>query len=203
MNTNNTTLRPISAPAFYHPAFETAHRFIIDDYRVPEKEICIFLPCSMKKPYSESPGHRVFSGVISSVLPEESYHIVVFGTCGVVPRELERMYPFAHYRFMLGKVKDPRVKRDFHRIETARIIAYLEKTRDLYKKRVAYCLGDFREAMEEAVQECGVQVTILPSKENIVANIREDLPFKQGSLHMQEYLDEFREELERLCSSWS
>jgi archaeosine synthase len=182
----------ISSPSFYHPAFEAAQRFIIRRYVPPAREICIFLPCSMKKPYSESPSHVVFREVIRNALPDERYHTVVFGTCGVVPGELERMYPYAHYRYMLGKCRSERIRRDFLAIETGRLEAYLEKTRTTYEQRVAYCLGMFREAMREASARTGIEVVLCPSETTIEGHMRPGLRFSQGSLHMDAYLEDLR-----------
>ncbi|KQC05562.1 MAG: tRNA-ribosyltransferase [Methanoculleus sp. SDB] len=191
----------LTMPSFYHPAFEDAYRFIINGYRVPEHEICIFLPCSMKKPFSTSPSHRIFDAVIASRLPPGAAHRVVFGTCGVVPRELERMFPFTHYRYMLGKCTDERIKRDFYRIETPRLAGYLRKTRETYRHRVAYCLGGFRKAMISASEETGIPVRILPTDASIRRQQRSDLAFADGSLHMEAYLEEFGKALAALASS--
>ena len=91
------------------------------------------MPCAVRKPYSTSPSHQLIRMIISQVLDESRYHIVIFGTCGIVPSELETMYPYAHYKYMLGKCNDDKVKEDFLTIETDRVAGYLEKTRTLYK----------------------------------------------------------------------
>jgi archaeosine synthase len=178
-------------PPFFRPEFEEAFRFIIRDYVVRERDVAIFLPCSVHKPYSTSPSHRLFDRVIADAISQERVHKVVFGTCGVVPRELERMYPYASYRYMLGRSPDPAVHRSFLRIETVRVAAYLEKTRTTYRHRVAYCLGEFREAMKEASARTGIPVTLVPSDETIARCRNPDARFADGSLSTQEYLDEF------------
>jgi archaeosine synthase len=65
------------------------------------------------------------------------------------------MYPYAHYNYMLGKCKDKKVLDDFLCIETERIAGYLEKTRDVYKYRIGYCIGLFREALIRGSQKAG------------------------------------------------
>jgi archaeosine synthase len=178
-------------PPFFRPEFEEAFQFIIRDYIVRERDVGVFLPCSVHKPYSTSPSHRLFDSVIAAAISPERVHRVVFGTCGVVPRELERMYPYASYRYMLGRSPDPAVHRSFLRIEAFRVAAYLEKTRGTYRHRVAYCLGEFREAMKEASARTGVPVTLVPSDETIARCRDPTLMFPDGSLSTQEYLDEF------------
>ncbi|HDS62912.1 MAG TPA: tRNA-ribosyltransferase, partial [Methanofollis liminatans] len=152
-------------------------------------------PCSVQKPYSTSPSHRKFDEVIASAVPAGRAHVVVFGTCGVVPRELERMYPYASYRYNLGRCPDPIVHRSFLRIETVRIAGYLEKTQDLYRRRVAYCLGDFRAAMMGAVERTGIPVTIAPAEETIAACRDPSARFPDGSLSCPAYLLDFERAL--------
>jgi archaeosine synthase len=186
-------------PPFYRKEFEDAYRFIIDDYPVAPKEIALFLPCAVRKPYSQSPSHKLFRGVIDTVLDPEDYHIVIFGTCGTVPAELEGMYPYQNYHYMLGKTKDGRIRRDFHRIEVYRLKGYLEKTRETYRYRLAYCIGPFRKAMVAASEETGIVVDLLPSDPMIERLYDIDCPFPEGSLSMQGYIDEFREGLMKLA----
>ncbi len=183
----------LTDPPFYLPQFEAAYRYIIEEYTVFPRETAIFIPCAVRKPYSSSPSHKLFHRLFAEVFPDPAaYHVVIFGTCGTVPAELELMYPFAHYHYMLGNVKDQRIKDDFFRIETRRIAGYLEKTRDTYEKRIAYCIGIFRAAMEAAVAETRIPVEIYPTRPVINRLYDADCPFPEGSLSMQEYLDEFR-----------
>ena len=187
----------LTDPPFYLPEFEKSYRYIIDEYAVVPRDIAIFMPCAIRKPYSASPSHQLIRSVIAQVLKPEQYHIVIFGTCGIVPAELEEMYPYAHYHYMLGKCKDPKVLDDFLRIETARVAGYLTKTRHLYKFRIAYCIGLFRQALIRGSEEAGVPFDlILPSRDMIDKVIEEgDCIFEEGSLSMDEYLGEFCDRL--------
>ncbi|WAC05262.1 MAG: DUF5591 domain-containing protein [Methanoregula sp.] len=193
----------LTGPPFYLKEFEKSYRYIIDKYDVTPRDIAIFLPCAVRKPYSASPSHQLIRMVISQVFDPSQYHIVVFGTCGIVPAELEEMYPFAHYRYMLGKCKDKQVLEDFLRIETERVAAYLDKTRHVYKYRIGYCLGIFREALIRGSKEAGVPIDlILPTRDMINRIVEEeDCVFEEGSLSMEEYLGEFCDELVRFRNS--
>lgn len=186
----------LTDPPFYNDAFEEAFRFILDDYRLAPRNIAIFIPCALRKPYSSSPSHRLFRRVISSVLSDDEYQIIIFGTCGVVPAELERMYPFAHYQYMLGKCPEQRILHDFLEIETERLSLFLRKIERLYTHRIAYCIGIFREAMEQASLRSGVPLDLLlPNRPTIERLYDIDCPFPEGSLSMQEYISEFRDGL--------
>jgi len=189
----------LMGPPFYLNEFETSYRYIIDSYEVVPRDIAIFLPCAVRKPYSASPSHQLIRMVISQVFDPSQYHIVVFGTCGIVPDELEEMYPFAHYKYMLGKCKDKKVLEDFLRIETGRVAGYLDKTRNVYQYRIGYCLGIFREALMRGSEEAGVPVDLLLPTRDMITKIieEEDCVFEEGSLSMEEYLGEFCDELVR------
>jgi len=197
-NTSGNGRAPLlTDPPFYLPEFEKSYRYIIDEYEVTPRDIAIFMPCSVRKPYSSSPSHQIIRMIISQVFLPSQYHIVIFGTCGIVPAELEEMYPYAHYKYMLGKCKDDKIKEDFLRIETERVAGYLDKTRSVYKYRIGYCLGIFREALIRGSQKACVPIDIiLPTRDMINKIIEEeDCVFEEGSLSMDEYLGEFCERL--------
>jgi predicted RNA-binding protein len=183
----------LTDPPFYLPEFEKSYRYIIDEYEVIPKDIAIFMPCAVRKPYSTSPSHQLIRMIISQVLEPSRYHIVIFGTCGIVPAELETMYPYAHYKYMLGKCNDDKVKDDFLRIETERIAGYLNKTRNVYKYRIGYCIGLFREALIRGSEQAGVPIDLLLPTRDIINKVIEEgnCSFQEGSLSMEEYLGEF------------
>jgi archaeosine synthase len=192
----------LTDPPFYLPQFEEAYQYIIHEYEIAPRETAIFIPCAVRKPYSSSPSHKLFHKLFAEVFPDKDrYHVVIFGTCGTVPAELELMYPFAHYHYMLGNVKDQKIKDDFLEIETRRLTGYLEKTKDTYEKRIAYCIGIFRAAMEAAVETSGIPVEIYPTRPMIAKLYDDDCPFPEGSLSMQEYLNEFKAALEQVRDS--
>jgi predicted RNA-binding protein len=183
----------LTDPPFYLPEFEKSYRYIIDEYEVTPKDIAIFIPCTVRKPYSASPSHQLIRMIISQVLEPSRYHIVIFGTCGIVPAELETMYPYAHYKYMLGKCNDDKIKDDFLRIETERIAGYLNKTRNVYKYRIGYCIGLFREALIRGSEQARVPIDLLLPTRDIINKVIEegDCSFQEGSLSMEEYLGEF------------
>ena len=189
----------LTGPPFYLPEFERSYRYIIDEYEVAPKDVAIFMPCAVRKPYSASPSHQLIRMIISQVLEPSRYHIVIFGTCGIVPAELETMYPYAHYKYMLGKCNDDKVRDDFLRIEAGRVSGYLDKTRNVYKYRIGYCIGLFREALVRGSAQAGVPIDlILPTRDSISRVIEEgDCSFEEGSLSMEEYLGEFCDALIR------
>jgi predicted RNA-binding protein len=137
----------------------------------------------------------MYDRIIFSILRPEETHVVVFGTCGVTPRELDTEYPFMDYEFMLGRCDVVSVKDEFIRNESKKLAAYLEKTRDSYRHRVAYCTGDFRKAMLKALTLTDIPVTIAPLDETLEANVQEGKHFRYGSLSRRPYLQDFSDVL--------
>jgi len=196
---NNADRPVLTGPPFYLKEFEQSYRYIIDRYEVSPRDIALFIPCAVRKPYSTSPSHQLIRMIVSQVFDESQYHIVIFGTCGIVPAELETMYPYAHYKYMLGRVNDEKIREDFLKIETDRVAGYLEKTRHHYTYRIAYCIGLFREALIRGSEKSGVKIDlVLPTRDRINRVIEEEeCRFQEGSLSMDGYLGEFCDELIR------
>jgi archaeosine synthase len=74
-------------------------RRLIDRYRPPpSKRTLLLVPCSRTKPYRNSRSHRRFASALEGLASREQVHIVsVTSPLGLVPRELEDVYPARHY----------------------------------------------------------------------------------------------------------
>jgi archaeosine synthase alpha-subunit len=66
---------------------------VIERYIPPAADTAVLLPCSARKPYSTSQSHRKFSEAIQG----RAHELIVTSPVGLVPRELELVYPAAHY----------------------------------------------------------------------------------------------------------
>ncbi len=61
-------------------------------------KILLLLPCSAKKPYSFSKSHKLFREMLySSKNPDIVHEVIITSPLGIVPRELELMYPASRY----------------------------------------------------------------------------------------------------------
>lgn len=71
------------------------HR-VAEEHYPPEhqREILVLLPCSSRKPYKLSESHRRFRRVLRS---QHAHEVMVTAPLGLVPRELEELWPAAHY----------------------------------------------------------------------------------------------------------
>ncbi|MHA1577096.1 MAG: DUF5591 domain-containing protein [Candidatus Thorarchaeota archaeon] len=100
--TTGSGMMPLIGPESYNsPAVRRYREFLADRYKPPlSKKIVLLLPCSARKPYSDSKSHKRFSFNIESAIGSKNRAIaetVLTSPLGVVPRELERGFPLANY----------------------------------------------------------------------------------------------------------
>ena len=81
------------------PEVKRFQKTIINTYRKPDNtSILLLLPCSAKKPYSFSKTHRRFHHAIQLIPNYHCIHeLIITSPLGIVPRELELMYPASSY----------------------------------------------------------------------------------------------------------
>jgi archaeosine synthase len=70
------------------------HRY----YKPKSAKILLLLPCSSKKPYSFSKSHKKFLNVLFNLKNRNIIHeVIITSPLGIVPRELELIYPASSY----------------------------------------------------------------------------------------------------------
>ncbi|MEJ2278494.1 MAG: DUF5591 domain-containing protein [Candidatus Lokiarchaeota archaeon] len=95
----NKQINCLGESSFYRPDFVRYRRKVVDNF-IPESftELIILLPCSAKKPYSESKSHRKFNSILRKFSEFPSFQeFIVTSPLGVVPRQLENIYPVNSY----------------------------------------------------------------------------------------------------------
>jgi len=92
-------VRAYSPQSLSRPDVVRFRRFVTIEYeKPPSARILLFLPCSARKPYAESKTHRRFRRAVEAAGNANAVHeVIVTSPLGLVPRELERSYPAAHY----------------------------------------------------------------------------------------------------------
>jgi archaeosine synthase len=100
--TIGTGVIPLIGPESYNsPAVRRYRENLESRYTPPsEKKVIVLLPCSAKKPYSDSKSHRRFQESIENALGKtigNVSQVILTSPLGIVPRELERIYPAANY----------------------------------------------------------------------------------------------------------
>ncbi len=88
-----------SKESLFRPEIKRFQERLLSRYQKPNStKILLLLPCSAKKPYSFSKSHRLFRNVLLGVKnPFVVHEVIVTSPIGVVPRELEIIYPASKY----------------------------------------------------------------------------------------------------------
>jgi archaeosine synthase alpha-subunit len=103
---------------------------VIGRYIPPKTDVAVLLPCSARKPYSLSQSHRKFQQAVGG----RAHELIVTSPLGLVPRELETVYPAGHYDVPVTGYWDAEecaviadiLARYFRKHPYRRIIAHLE-----------------------------------------------------------------------------
>jgi len=77
---------------------------VINRYKKPDcTKILLLLPCSAKKPYSFSKSHKLFKDVLLNIKnPNIVHELIITSPIGLVPRELELIYPASRYEISVS-----------------------------------------------------------------------------------------------------
>ncbi len=96
------SLMPLIGPESYNsPAIRRFRDKVASRFKPPvHKKLVLLLPCSARKPYSDSKSHKRFARTMDYAIGTARYGIaetILTSPLGVIPRELERIHPVAQY----------------------------------------------------------------------------------------------------------
>jgi len=119
---------------------------VIGRYIPPKTDVAVLLPCSAKKPYSLSQSHRKFQQAVGG----RAHELIVTSPIGLVPRELETVYPAGHYDVPVTGYWDA---------EECAVIAgifarYFQK--HPYRRIIAHLEGGALKVARMAAEQCGI-----------------------------------------------
>lgn len=94
-----TALPAMTYEALNGPEVEAFRRTFRSNYEPPRTpKVLVILPCSQRKPYKTSRSHRAFARVLDdSGIRGHLHEVMVTSPLGLVPRELEEVYPANQY----------------------------------------------------------------------------------------------------------
>jgi archaeosine synthase len=136
-------------------------RRVIERYTPPDLDTLVLLPCSARKPYSTSTSHQKFINVLGKYR-RFVHEVMITSPMGVVPRELELMYPAAHYDIPVTGYWD----KEERAWVGGCLRAYLQKNR--YKNIVAHVHGAYKEICEDVAGELGLEF-VYTAKEGVTS----------------------------------
>ncbi len=126
---------------------------ILARYAPPAKRILLILPCAAKKPYSSSQSHRRIINAIRDYRGHV-HELILTSPLGVVPRELELVYPAAFYDIPVTGYWDAEERAWV----ASRLDAYLDKNLGNYDVIVAHLRGAYRAICESVTEDKGIEV---------------------------------------------
>lgn len=121
---------------------------VIRRFRKPPHTIAVLLPCSARKPYSASQSHRKFIAAVGG----RAHELIVTSPLALVPRELERVYPAAHYDVPVTGYWD---REELH--FAASVLSEYFRSHP-YRRVIAHLDGGALRAAEMAASACGIEL---------------------------------------------
>lgn len=131
---SNNKIIATSVESLIRPEIRRFQERIINRYKKPESaKILLLLPCSAKKPYSFSKSHKLFrEKIITTKNPFIIHEVIITSPIGIVPRELELIYPASSYDIPVTGVWDEQEKK----MITNLLSKYLEQNK--YEKIISH-----------------------------------------------------------------
>jgi archaeosine synthase len=142
------TLRAASGESLTRPEVVRFGMRVVERFVPTRTDVAVLLPCSAKKPYSMSQSHRKFQGAIRN----RGHELILTSPLGLVPRELEAVYPAAHYDVPVSGYWD----REERFLITSTIARYFE--RHGYARVIAHLDGGGLEIAREAAHTAGIDL---------------------------------------------
>jgi archaeosine synthase len=119
---------------------------VIHRYHPPRTDVAVLLPCSARKPYSLSRSHHLLRGAICG----RGHEVILTSPLGPVPRDLELVYPAAHYDIPVTGYWD----REERGVIGGLLAEYL--TSHGYQRVIAHLDGGAGEVAEEVAATTGI-----------------------------------------------
>jgi archaeosine synthase len=122
-------------------------------YEPPDRQVLLLVPCSARKPYSISPSHVKFREAVGQY-SGEIHESILTSPLGVVPRELELLYPAAFYDIPVTGYWDAEERAWV----SSCLRSYLERNAKKYEQIVAHLSGAYKELCSGVAEELGIDV---------------------------------------------
>ncbi len=157
-------------------------------YEPPKRQVLLLLPCSARKPYSLSPSHVKFSEAVGQY-SGEIHEIILTSPLGVVPRELELLYPAAFYDIPVTGYWDAEERAWV----SSCLRGYLERNAKTYEYIVAHLSGAYKELCSGVAEELGINVVY-------TCEDGEDVTSREALNRLKEQIAELCSDTKRLTS---
>jgi archaeosine synthase len=137
-----------SSESMYRPEIKRFADRVVERYTPPRSDVVVLLPCAARKPYSASQSHQKYIATVSG----RAHEVIITSPIGVVPRELEAVYPAGHYDVPVTGYWD----REECAFLSEILVRYL--TAHPYGRVIAHLEGGALAVAEMAAKECGIEL---------------------------------------------
>ncbi len=168
-------LRGVGLKYLVGEPFLKGFKELLDKYSPRKKyELCLIMPCSYGKPYSQSYIHYLIRSAIKEYLIKGLIHEVIVTNAGVVPREIDEMWPYTSYDWNPAH-ETKEIKECYTEVLSCRLLKYLRKNLKHYRKLAAYLRwgSDSWKAVELVSRNLGISIPNLAPKSVPEVEIRE------------------------------
>jgi archaeosine synthase alpha-subunit len=165
---------------------------------IPAKKyvMVVILPCASKKPYSDSKSHQFFQKSIkrsSQKLYSQIHQVIITSPLGVIPREIESIFPAAHYDIPVTGEWDP------IEVETTAecLVSWLKKYDNLDEINIiAHVSGGYRESCKRAINQLNESLNVSVHMDfTLPDNYNESPSSKNSLLYLSDKIREIAEEI--------
>ena len=174
--------------SIYRPDLLQYRKKITNNYVKPEgRDILLLLPCSARKPYSSSRSHQRIIEALSG-LRENLHELIVTSPVGLVPRELESIYPAAFYDIpVIGQWFE-----DEKKMISTMLKSYLERNK--YDRIIAFLPEDLL-FVKEVLPEDSIFIEGRSGRQSDLSRLREAVSGVTKNKSRRRHLNERYEEL--------
>jgi len=165
--TSKTMVLATAKESLCRPEIKRFQHRVIDRYRKPESpKVLLLLPCSAKKPYSFSKSHRLYRDqLFLSGNPFVFHEMIITSPLGLVPRDLELIYPASSYDIPVTGVWDEDEKKMINGL----LGKYLNINK--YDKIIAHLPKEIMEFIEGFLEKPVVTCVDHPISKKSLANL--------------------------------
>ncbi len=184
-----------SGEALTRPEIKRFQKRIIDRYKKPNSaKILLLLPCSAKKPYSFSKSHKLFrEKIFTTKNPLIVHELIITSPIGIVPRDLELVYPPCSYDIPVTGIWDEQEKKMILDI----LSRYLKQNK--YEITISHLTEDLNEfirpILNKPIVTCENNPTSKESLENLFTTLNAQVN-RFGKIKLQ---TRAREDIESLA----
>lgn len=131
---------------FFHKSVLRFFNKVLREWENPGKPVALFLGCSLHKPYSNSFMHKKVIGLLGNLqIPDLTQQYIVGEPLAICPREMENVYPAAHYDFPPNEMSE-KGRETF----VLRLSRFIRKNKDAHDHYVTFAPRHHSDILQEA-----------------------------------------------------